>query len=154
MSTGHHRRARLDNARVSPGMLMHFLSTGDDTGGRFALIEARAVPGMEPPLHTHAHEDESFYLLEGQMEFTVGDLTIVARAGDHVFLPRGVRHGMTLLTPIHALITITPARFAQFFIDLTSPATSLEVPSPPDGPPPPEVMAQILEMQKAYGLTF
>ena len=52
--------------RAAPGMLMHFLATGETTGGSMAVIEAKARQGMEPGPHQHTFEDESFYLLAGK----------------------------------------------------------------------------------------
>jgi quercetin dioxygenase-like cupin family protein len=154
MSNEYARRAQLSNARALPGLLMHFLTTGADTNGAMAVIEAKAVPGMEPPPHTHALEDESFYMLDGEMEFLRGTERFVARPGDYVFLPRGIRHGMTLRSAIHVVITIAPAPFAQFFVDYSVPATSLEIPPLPAEPPSPAVLQDIVRAQQAYGITF
>lgn len=58
------------------------------------VIEVRFGPefeGVEP----HAHDDhvDSFYVLEGEAEFTVGDATFRAPPGSWVAAPIGVRHG-------------------------------------------------------------
>ena len=47
--------------------------------------------GVEP--HTHADQVDSFYVLEGEAEFTVGDRTVLAGPGTYVAAPVGVVHG-------------------------------------------------------------
>ena len=47
--------------------------TAAETGGRFTLVEQANEPGVGIPMHQHDGEDEVFHILEGQMEFQVGD---------------------------------------------------------------------------------
>lgn len=56
----------------------HFLAAGDQTQGRFALIDALARKGNCQPRHIHRNEDESFYILEGEITAWIGDQTIRA----------------------------------------------------------------------------
>ncbi|MBK9018058.1 MAG: cupin domain-containing protein [Saprospiraceae bacterium] len=58
---------------------------------------------MEPPPHTHQHEDETYYLLEGEMLFRIGEAEFVGKAGDFVFLPRQLRHEFKVLSPSSAV---------------------------------------------------
>lgn len=51
----------------------YFLATGALTGGAFALVEERAMRGESVPLHKHSGDVESFYLLEGEISFFLGD---------------------------------------------------------------------------------
>ena len=81
--------ASLENARHAPGLLMHFLVTKEQTNGAFSLIEAKAVPGMEPPMHWHEHEDEAFYMLDGHMIVTVGEKEYEMKKGGLCFLASG-----------------------------------------------------------------
>ena len=48
------------------GNLLTFLATGEDTQGRFALIEIVGRKGNVPPPHIHHREDETFFILEGE----------------------------------------------------------------------------------------
>ena len=52
-----------------------------------------AVGGDSGHAHTHNHQEQAFYILEGIMEVTVGADTYEAGPGDTVFLPRNVMHG-------------------------------------------------------------
>ena len=55
------------------GDLYRFLATGDETNGKYAMLEAIVPPGGGPPPHTHSREVESFFILEGEITFTVGE---------------------------------------------------------------------------------
>src|SRR5215475_8710386 len=78
------------------GHLLTFLATGEDTQGQFALIEIVGRKGNVPPPHIHHREDETFYLLEGELTVSVGDRIIKATPGTMVFLPRHVQHSFTI----------------------------------------------------------
>ena len=82
------RRSGGEESYWTMGDLMTWLAEHKDTGGQFSLVEVVARQGSEPPPHTHANEDEAYYLLEGVMTFHVGEQTIVAGPGDYVWLPR------------------------------------------------------------------
>ncbi|WP_461096886.1 cupin domain-containing protein [Spirosoma luteolum] len=66
--------------------------SGKDTDGALAVFEYTGTQPIGPPLHTHAGQDELFYILEGEYLFQVGDQQFTARPGDTVFGPRGVPH--------------------------------------------------------------
>ncbi len=83
-------RQSLDCAVWYSGWLMTFLATAEDTQGKFALIEAVGRKGNVPPPHIHHREEETFYVLEGEMTFSVGGQTIKATPGTMVCLPRRV----------------------------------------------------------------
>ncbi len=68
-------------ARWSFGTLTSVKATGDQTGGRFALIEDLAPRGDGTPLHHHP-DDESFCILAGEVEFTLGDAAPVVAPPD------------------------------------------------------------------------
>jgi mannose-6-phosphate isomerase-like protein (cupin superfamily) len=89
--------------------------------GDFALVEhpigARALAA---PMHTHEHEDEYTYVLDGEVGVQIGEEILVARAGDLVFKPRGVPHAFwnAADTPARALEIISPAGFERYFAEL------------------------------------
>jgi quercetin dioxygenase-like cupin family protein len=66
--------------------------TSQLTNGSLGLVEASVPPGGGPIPHTHALEDEIFYLLSGELEFLSGDRTFTAGPGDVVFIPRTFPH--------------------------------------------------------------
>jgi quercetin dioxygenase-like cupin family protein len=65
---------------------------GDQTQGKWTLVEFEGPPGNGPPLHVHHNDGESFYILEGEITFYVGDAVIEARAGSFAVAPQGVPH--------------------------------------------------------------
>src|SRR5215469_10753378 len=89
-------RRSLDRSVWYNGSLMTFLATGEETHGQFALIEAVARRGNAPPPHTHHREEETFYVLEGEMTFSIGGQTIKATPGTMVCLPRDVAHSFVI----------------------------------------------------------
>ena len=65
-----------------------------ETGGAVTVMEAVFPPGVGAPPHTHTHEDEAFYILEGEMTFEIEGHHLPLRlgAGGFVLAPRGGRH--------------------------------------------------------------
>jgi mannose-6-phosphate isomerase-like protein (cupin superfamily) len=111
--------------------------------GRFSLVEAVAFRSTEPPLHIHHHEDEAWYILDGQMTFYVGDQSLEAGAGSFVFAPSGIPHTFTVdVEPTRVLVFASPAGFERFALELGDPAMSDK---PPAGlaVPGPDVLAPV-----------
>jgi quercetin dioxygenase-like cupin family protein len=90
-----------------------------DTDGRFAVMEFRSKPGSEPPMHFHENEDEFFFVLEGQMRFTVNGQDRVLGPGESTMVKRGTPHTFRVLTPESRSLTIvSPGGFEEFFREL------------------------------------
>ena len=87
-----HRPVDTGLAYWGPGDRYTFLVTGEESGGAYFAMEALVPPGGGPPPHIHTREDETFYLIEGQVEFLLGDRRITAGPGDFVNVPRGTVH--------------------------------------------------------------
>src|SRR2546428_2861317 len=85
------------------------------TGGRFSLVEQVIPAGFESPWHVHHSEDESFYVLEGEMTVIVGDTHVPVGKGDFGFGPRGVSHGFRIegSTPARILLMTNGSDFAD-----------------------------------------
>ena len=66
---------------------------GPVTGGGYSLHEGILEPGQGLPLHTHTREDETMYLLSGELDVTLGDKQFKAKAGDFVHMARDVPTG-------------------------------------------------------------
>ena len=105
------------------GDVYRFLATGADTGGQYALWEAVVPPGGGPPPHVHSREQEGFYVLEGEITFTVGDQRLVAGAGTFANLPVGTPHSFTNEggRPARMLISVAPAGLEQMFFEFGVP---------------------------------
>ena len=136
-----------------PGDLYRFLVTGEETGGAYFAMEAIVPPGGGPPPHTHAREDETFYVLDGRVDFRLGDERVTAGPGDFVNVPRGRVHNFhNAGTDVARLIlTFTPAGIERFFEE------TLERALDPTQPPPDnvdEVAARYAAAAPRYGMEF
>jgi quercetin dioxygenase-like cupin family protein len=148
-----HGRQSLDRSVWYNGSLMTFLATGEETQGKFALIEALSRKGNDPPPHTHRREDEIFYVLEGEVVASVGDRTIKGTPGTMIFLPRDVRHTFTIESEhVRMLILVTPAGFEGWFKEFGVPAQAMTLPLANE--PAYEDVQRMLEAAPQYGLNF
>jgi mannose-6-phosphate isomerase-like protein (cupin superfamily) len=103
------------------GLGVRFMIDVAATGGTFALVEHPTEPRvLAAPMHTHRHEDEYTYVLEGEIGVQVGEEVRVARPGDLVFKPRGVPHAFWNAgdASAWALEIISPAGFEQYFAEI------------------------------------
>ena len=99
-------------------------ATAETTNGAFGLVQHwEMAPGFASPYHTHHHEDESFYILQGEVAFIIDGKWQHARPGTFVFGPREVPHGFKAVgeTLVEMLILATPGGFERFVIELAQP---------------------------------
>ncbi len=135
-----------------PGDQVRFILTGAETGGAFFLADVLVPPGGGPPPHIHDREDETFYLLEGEVTVRVGDQTIQASAGDCVHLPRGIVHSFrnTGTENLRMLVTATPAGIEKFFEEAFYPAEEGKQP----GGATPELKLRLMAAAARHGQTI
>jgi quercetin dioxygenase-like cupin family protein len=131
------------------GELVTFKMVGEDTSGEFTLIEEITPPEGGPPPHMHTREDETFYVLEGEVEFMVGERTFLARAGSVVYAPRNILHAFRNVgsTPSRMSIFITPGGLEKMFKEVGEQVTDRS--SPPEGPPDIE---NLVAVNQKYGV--
>lgn len=142
-------------ALLSGGAVLTWLVTGKETGGLFSVFEAIGIPGMEPPPHIHCNEDETYYLLEGEMRFRVAEKEFTAQPGDFVFLPRNIRHEFKVLShSFRCIVGIYPSGLEDYFEHLTVPHPSTDIPPVQTLPPPPEVMEMMRKLDEQFGITY
>ncbi len=122
----------------------------EDTDGAFSLFEVTSTPQSPPALHIHHHEDETYYVLEGEFEFLDIDRTFTAGAGSLVHLPKDRLHSHRNpgASPAKALVFYTPAGVEKFVEEAGKPAGD-----PASLPPPPEEadIARLLAVAAKYG---
>ena len=133
------------------GDVYRILATGEQTGGAYALSEARVLPGGGPPPHIHHREDEAFFVLEGEITVTLGDRKVVAKPGSFIQGPRGIPHAFKneSSAPARMLILVTPPGFERFLAEFAQPVASIE------SPPMPVTLADIqklLAVAPKYGI--
>ncbi len=89
--------------------------TGAETSGRYAVAEVLSTPEGFVPLHVHNREDEAFLVLEGNVEFTLGEETVDVGPGGFVFGPRGVPHAYKVISAsARIMMMFSPAGFEGF----------------------------------------
>ena len=128
------------------GLGVIFRLWGQATGGAFSLVEHPIAPGTLVPPHTHTHEDEYSYVLEGEVGVKIGDQEFLAKAGDVVMKPRGISHTFWNAGPQPArlLEIIAPAGFESYFEEM---AHLLNAGGPPD-------LEQVGSIAGKYGMTY
>ncbi|AHM58700.1 cupin [Flammeovirgaceae bacterium 311] len=137
------------------GGFYKIIISAEQSGGSFALLDMTLPRGVEPPRHVHTREDESFYLLEGEISFHIGEKEILAQAGQAVFAPRLVEHHFNIKTETARFLTfISPGNFASYFQEFSVPAENLAV-VPPQGPPPVEFLQYMTaRLATEFGVQF
>ncbi|HET6223813.1 MAG TPA: cupin domain-containing protein [Dongiaceae bacterium] len=109
-----------------------YKATGAETGGSFSLWEAVVPPGAGAPPHTHAREDEAFYVLSGELlvEFEGQPAPHRVSPGGFFFGARGRRHAFRNVSdqPARVLILSAPScGLDQMFAELDA-ATAAGMP--------------------------
>jgi quercetin dioxygenase-like cupin family protein len=100
-----------------------FLATGSLTNGAFTLVEERALQGEQVPLHRHPDDNETFYVLEGEMSFFLDDQPgQVTTAGAFVHIPGGTIHGFRIESESARYLILTTARHGEFYRAITLPS--------------------------------
>ena len=95
----------------------------ETSNGLFVIEHKNLVKGG-PPLHLHPHQEEYFYVMEGEVQFQLGDRRVRLGAGDSVLGPRGIPHTFAAVEgkPGRLLIAFSPAgKMEQFLRDTAIP---------------------------------
>ena len=133
------------------GDVYRFMATSEDTNGKYAMWEAIVPPGGGPPPHVHSREEESFYILEGEITFQIGEERVVATAGMFANMPVGTPHSFKNESsqPARVLISVAPAgleeMFFEFGVPLSEGATSAL-------PPTKDEIEKLLKIAPSYGI--
>ncbi|MBA3414577.1 MAG: cupin domain-containing protein [Chloroflexia bacterium] len=86
------------------------LIAGEQTGGRFAVVEARVRQGADFPRHVHSREDELIFVLEGRVTFDRDGERLDGPAGTWLSLPRGCEHTFAVESAeARLLVVLSPA---------------------------------------------
>ncbi|GAA5508437.1 cupin domain-containing protein [Novipirellula caenicola] len=145
------RKANEGRTIAVVGDVYRFLATGDETGGKYAMWEAIVPPGGGPPPHIHSREEESFYILEGEITFHVGDERIVATPGTFANMPVGSRHSFKNETDKTArmILSVAPAGLEQMFFEV---GVRLDEGSAEALPPTEQEIEKLMAVAPNYGI--
>ena len=103
---------------IHPGVERWELVTGERGAESLSVLDLSLAQGSEVPNHIHPTE-EAMVILEGELEFTMGDQVAVATAGQTVLAPAGVKHGCVNRSG-------SPARLIAIFPTVAVERTSVE----------------------------
>jgi quercetin dioxygenase-like cupin family protein len=101
------------------------LLSGEDTAGKYTLIDMHVPPGGGPPPHRHDFE-EMFTVLDGEVELTFRDESLVAKAGETVNVPANAPHSFRNASGSAArlLCLCAPAGQEEFFQAVGTPVAA------------------------------
>ena len=107
------------------------LVTGDDTAGKFTLIDMHIPPGGGPPPHRHDFE-ETFIILDGELELSFRGQSLVAKAGETVDVPANAPHQFHngSSEPARLLCLCAPSGQEEFFAAVGTPVAARTEPPP------------------------
>jgi quercetin dioxygenase-like cupin family protein len=121
-----------------------------DTGGGFSQFETDDPRGTATALHIHRNEDETFYVLEGEVTLFVGGERFDLAAGDYAFAPRDAPHAYVVRSErARMLVTYCPAGLEGLFVTLGVPVVG-EVGAPAEDVSLP--IEETIERFAAYGV--
>jgi quercetin dioxygenase-like cupin family protein len=125
-------------------LIIRYLVDGSQSGG-MGLFELEVPPGSNvPPPHSHTHNEECVYVLEGTLRYSVDGVSRDLRPGDWMRTPKGSVHGFSNPhdSNVRALIFLTPDIGAQYFRDVASVVNA-------GGPPDRQALISVMSR---YGL--
>lgn len=135
--------------------LFTFLATSEETQGAFCMMKVLVRKGLEPPRHVHSREEETSFIISGEVVYEVGDQRFYAKAGDYVHLPRLIPHTFKLVSDTATMLhVITPGGLEQMFIQCGRPAESMELPPVPVTTPPKEFFEKLKRISNELGVTI
>lgn len=137
---------------VLAGTVMKRLLSGEQTAGQFCLFENRSGGNTRTPIHVHARDDETIYVVEGELTAVIDGEPRRLTAGESVFLPRGIPHQLMNMSgnPGRYMLIGTPALFDRFVEEGGHELRADEV----VGPPTAEEMARLGEAAPRFGITL
>jgi quercetin dioxygenase-like cupin family protein len=125
---------------------------GAETSGRFCLIDMHVPPGGGPPYHRHDFE-ESFTILEGEIEAIFRGTKSTVRSGETINIPANAPHAFKNVSsqPARLLCICSPAGQEEFFLAVGVPvATRITPPPKPDQATEAEMMAKVTALLPKY----
>ena len=113
------------------GGIYTILVSGDQTAGRYCLIDMLVPDGSGPPPHRHDFE-EMFSLIEGELEFTFRGQTKAVAAPSVVNIPASAPHFFKNISgkTLHMHCLCAPAGQDEYFLSVADPIASRTA-SPP-----------------------
>jgi quercetin dioxygenase-like cupin family protein len=98
---------------------------GDDTQGRFCVVDMHIPPGGGPGPHRHDFE-ETFIVLDGEIEATFRGKHTVVHAGETINIPANAPHRFQnqSANPARLICICSPAGQEKFFLEVGVPVAT------------------------------
>jgi uncharacterized cupin superfamily protein len=99
------------------------------------MVEYRARPGNDPPLHVHLWEHEIYVVLKDKIEFHCAAQVETVGPGETIFLPKGKAHAFYIRSEYLRMLIIAlaatekPVALDSYFASMAKPATSMDIPT-------------------------
>ena len=130
------------------GGIMTVKTSAVQTGGNATIAEYLAPRGLATPLHAQPEDDESFYVMEGELTFYLDDgQPMPASAGSFVYVPAGAAHAYQVDSETARILTATTAQHERFFRATGETAQTRTI--PPQTPPD---MEKVMAAAQEYGV--
>ena len=134
------------------GTLSQVRLSGEQTGGAYSVTENLTRRGNGSPVHVHDRDDETFFVLDGELRVVAGEEEHAAGPGTVAVLPRRLRHAYVVTSATARFLSLhTPAGFEQFAAEVGQPAQALTLPPEPGGPPD---LAALAQAAARHGITI
>ena len=123
--------------------------SGEETDGRYSVLEILVPGGDMPPLHVHHVDDETFMVLEGEVSLHTPGVSVTAGPGGIVYAPRGVPHVYRVESETARWrVFSSPPAFPEFLLETSEPAPAAELPTRPPSITP----EGLTEVAARYGI--
>ena len=123
----------LEELDMGGGSMLWLKVTGQESRGLVTVLSG-VVHSGGPPLHVHESEDEVVIVMEGELDYQVGDERGALTSGGMLWFPRRVPHAVANLghEPCRFITVVTPSGIEDFFRAQRDYLTSLPLGDPPD----------------------
>ena len=148
------------NSTVAVGTRFRFLDSlmavradSAGTAGQLGVTECWAERGHCSPTMIHLHEDDGYFVIEGELTVWINDNPPVAHGpGGFAWVPRGTRQAYAVTSPsAHFLCINTPGGFESFFVNMGVPADGDGL--PPGGSPAQDELQYVKDHAPDMGIT-
>ena len=107
---------------MADGEYVNVIVNAEQSDGAYVISDGTMEPGSFVPNHYHKWEDQTFHVIEGELEAKIGDQVVIISAGDSIHCPRGTAHFIKNIGPSTArlLSYMFPGDYAEAFFAETS----------------------------------
>jgi len=134
------------------GDTYRILVAGKETNGAFATIDMLIPPDGGPGPHAHPDFEETFYVIDGEVEVKSEAGTYIAKKGAYVVIPKGgIVHCFKNQSDqtAHLLCTVVPSGLEEMFLEIGQPVAFGDFLPPPAMDP--ESIGKLIAIAEKYG---